>query len=188
MAKLESVRRIALIGLMGAGKSATARVLARRLGWPVVDLDDAVEAAAGLSVAAIFRQRGEAGFRAAERESLRAALHGPAPMVLAAGGGAVLDPENRRTLSEHALVVWLPIPPVEAARRTAGSDRPLLAGGGDPVTVLAELAAAREPLYRACADVTLDWRGAVDPEDLVARLAAQVPEIRTLIDRANEGR
>lgn len=121
-------QNLILIGLMGAGKSTVGRKAAHRLGLAFVDTDQMVEEAAGLSVAAIFEAEGEAGFRRREAEAVaRACSRGG--QVISTGGGAVLDPENRRRLWAAGLVVWLDAPPaVLADRLPRTADRPLLAG------------------------------------------------------------
>ena len=126
-------RPIALIGLMGAGKSAVARVLGERLGVSVADLDGMIEAVEGCSVAELFERAGEAWFRRRESELLAEAIRSGV-QVVACGGGVVLDPERRRLLRERCRVVWLEASPETAAARlaAAGGDapsvRPLLAG------------------------------------------------------------
>ena len=158
-------RPIALVGLMGAGKSAVARALGERLGTSVADLDAMIEAVEGCSVAEVFERSGEDAFRRREDELLASVLQGGVG-VIACGGGVVLGAERRHTLRERCLVVWLEVSPEEAARRIGGPGaegaraRPLLAGG-DPVQRLRELLAQRAPLY---ADVA-QWRVATDGLD-----------------------
>src|SRR5690242_13733654 len=148
---LEEVRPIALIGLMGAGKTAVARALGERLGSSVADLDAMIEAVEGRSIAELFEREGEAWFRRRERELLEQAL-GSGIRVIACGGGVVLDPANRRRLREACRVVWLEVSAGEAARRVSAAGarpaslRPLLAGG-PPEARLAALLAERAPLY-----------------------------------------
>ncbi len=167
-------RPIALIGLMGAGKSAVARLLGERLGASMADLDAMVEAAEGRAVAEIFARAGEEHFRRRESELLTEVLR-TGVRVLACGGGIVLDPENRRALREHCRVVWLEVSPAEAARRVSAAgapaaERPLLAGDG-PCERLAALLAARTPLYEETAHLRVDTDG-LAPADVVARILA----------------
>jgi shikimate kinase len=144
---------IALIGLMGAGKSSVARLLGERLGVSVADLDGMIEAVEGCSVAELFERAGEAWFRRREGELLREAL-GSGVRVLACGGGVVLDPAHRALLRERCRVVWLEVSPAEAARRVAASNgieaRPLLAGAA-PGDRLSALLAERAALYAEAA-------------------------------------
>jgi shikimate kinase len=150
----EASRPIALIGLMGAGKSEVAARLGERLGAAVADLDSMVEADAGCTVAELFEREGEPAFRRREIELLGRAL-GAGVLVIACGGGIVIDPEPRARLRERCRVVWLQVTPAVAARRIAGGEgrRPLL-DGGPPETRLAELLKRREPLYAEAAQ----WR------------------------------
>ena len=152
---MEHAANLVLVGPMGAGKSVVGARLAKRLGRPFVDLDAVIEAEAGRSVAALFAAEGEDGFRARESTLLARCLAGD-PCVIATGGGAVLDAENRRRLGEQAFVVWLAAAPATQLERVAGSrGRPLLQVP-DPAAVLDRLAAERTPHYRALADLHLD--------------------------------
>jgi shikimate kinase len=123
-------RPIALVGLMGAGKSTVARLLGERLHARVMDLDAQLEAAEGCSVWEMFERHGEAAFRRREAEILEQALASGA-QVLACGGGVVLDPVQRERLKQRCRTVWLEVSPEEAARRVGGNGRirPLLASG-----------------------------------------------------------
>lgn len=131
MAHSESARRVCLIGFMGAGKTSVGRALARRLGWPFRDLDEVIERRHGKSVAAIFAEDGEAGFRRAETAALEDLLDGSAAggnLVIALGGGAFVQPHNRRALEKSgAITVLLDAPLEELRRRCAreGNTRPL---------------------------------------------------------------
>ncbi len=148
------VRTIALVGLMGAGKSSVGRRLAAVLGLPFRDADEEVERAAGRSVAEIFAELGEAAFRDGERRVISRLLDEP-PHVLATGGGAFMNPETRQLLLERTIAVWLKADIELLARRVARkTDRPLLQGK-DPREVLEALAKVREPVY-AEAHVTVD--------------------------------
>lgn len=165
-------RPIALIGLMGAGKSAVARLLGERLGASMADLDAMVEAAEGCTVAEIFARAGEAHFRRREGELLGQVLR-TGVRVIACGGGIVLDPANRSALRAQCRVVWLEVSAAEAARRLSasgvpGAVRPLIAGQ-DPQQRLGELLAARAPLYEEVAHlrVATDGRSPAEVADLV---------------------
>jgi shikimate kinase len=147
-------RSIVLIGMMGAGKSAIGRRLARALGWPFTDADAAIEAAAGTTIANIFAEIGEAAFRQSERQVI-ARLLGGERQVLALGGGAFMDPATRELVRERAISIWLRADLDVLVRRTAKrGNRPLLAGG-DPRAILEELLAKRAPVY-AQADIVID--------------------------------
>ncbi len=141
-----AARPIALVGLMGSGKTTIGRRLALRLGLQFVDADAEIEVAAGLTVSEIFAKFGEAHFRDGERRVI-ARLADGGPKVIATGGGAFVQPDTRALLLERALVVWLDadVPTlVERVRRR--NNRPLLVGK-DPGTVLMAMAAERNPLY-----------------------------------------
>lgn len=139
-------RTIALVGLMGVGKSSIGRRLATALGLPFRDADDEIEQAAGRTVSEIFETYGEAAFRAGERRVIARLLDEPAH-VLATGGGAFVDAETRELLRRRALTVWLKADIATLARRVGRKDtRPLLRGR-DPVEVLSAQAQARYPAY-----------------------------------------
>ncbi len=169
-------RRLALVGLMGAGKTRVGRLVASALAWPFHDADLVLAAEAGRSVPVVFAEEGEAGFRRRESAVLAGLAGREPPMVVATGGGVVVRPENRRRLSEAFLVVWLQVTPEEAARRLArGRGRPLLAGS-NPVEVLRDLAAARNPFYAQVARVTLNTGPLTRPEDIRDEILAAVGE------------
>jgi shikimate kinase len=174
----EPPRPIALIGLMGAGKSAVARVLGERLAVSVADLDAMLEAEAGRTIAAQFADDGEAGFRRRESLALRRALDAGV-RVIACGGGVVLDPGNRALLKERCDAVWLEVGPEEAARRLAAvrEIRPLLAGG-DPEARLRTVLNERADLYRdiAARRIATDGLGVEQVADAV--LAGRVGVVR----------
>lgn len=156
MDRYEPLRRrtIALVGLMGVGKSSVGRRLASALELPFRDADSEVEAAAGRSISDIFAELGEAAFREGERRVIGRLLEMP-PLVLATGGGAFMHPETRRLIKANAVSVWLKADLEVLARRVGRKDnRPLLAGK-DPLVVLRTLAETRYPAY-AEADVVVE--------------------------------
>jgi shikimate kinase len=148
-------RTIALVGLMGAGKSSIGRRLAHALNLPFRDADEEVERAAARSIPDIFEELGEAAFRDGERRVIARLLDEP-PHVLATGGGAFMNPETRALIGKKAVSVWLKADMEVILRRVSRrSDRPLLAGDEDPRVVLERLAAERYPIY-ALADITVE--------------------------------
>jgi shikimate kinase len=147
-------KTIALIGLMGAGKSTVGRKLAETLNAPFRDSDEEIEKAAGLSVQEIFEKHGEPEFRRGERRVIERLLQEP-PFVLATGGGAYLDASTRALLKEKAVTVWLRADLDVLWKRVIRKEtRPLLKRD-NPRQVLADLNAARAPIY-AEADVVVD--------------------------------
>ncbi|MEP6632595.1 MAG: shikimate kinase [Luteimonas sp.] len=159
---------LVLVGPMGAGKSSIGKRLAERFGLAFVDVDREIEAHTGATVTTIFECEGEAGFRARERAAIIDAL-ALQDRVIATGGGAVLDPDNRNVLRARGYVVHLHVDLAQqVARLLRDRTRPLLRDG-DPETVLRHLAAAREPLYREVADLRFDT-DAMAPADAASRL------------------
>jgi shikimate kinase len=119
--------KIYLVGFMGAGKSTVARALARRLGWPVEDIDQRVEARERRSVATIFALNGESYFRQLERQALGELLP-QRQIVIATGGGTFAEPDNRALMLADGAVVWLDVPlPRVLERVPADGRRPLAA-------------------------------------------------------------
>jgi len=139
-----------LVGPRGAGKTTVGRLAAARLGLRFADVDAEIERRTGRPVAAIFAADGEAGFRDAER-TLMLELLARDGLVVATGGGCVLDPDVRKGLRRSGTAVWLEARPATRTARIAGSARPALTLlGGGPEEERA-VALAREPLYRECA-------------------------------------
>ena len=162
---------LALIGFMGAGKTTVGQRLAQRRGLPFVDLDQQIADVAGRTIPEIFEQEGENGFRARERQALRAVLDG-SEKVLAAGGGTVIDVDNRRRLRQSSFVVWLDIR-LETARTRLRADgeslRPLIGQSG--WEGLARLLDQRRPDYAAASHLRLE-ADARPPTDLARRIEA----------------
>jgi shikimate kinase len=191
------LRGQALIGLPGTGKSAVGRHLARALGLDFLDLDSAIEEAAGMSIPEIFEKEGEGGFRARESEALHAAalrsagstpaaVSSPAAsncatpsaeairgggLVLATGGGIVLAEGNRRLLRSSFLVVWLYGRPETLAGRCIDGGRPLLAGACTEDRIR-DLDLQRRALYADCADLLVSTEGR-SAKRVAAMLAAE---------------
>jgi shikimate kinase len=145
---------------MGAGKTTVGAESARRLGRPFVDTDEVVESTLHMTVAEIFASEREPGFREHERRAVADVCASPTPLVIACGGGAVLDPANRSRLRETSLVVWLRAGPAALAERVEDevAERPLLRERGASAT-LALLDALRAPAYDAAAHVTVETEG-----------------------------
>ena len=140
---------------MGAGKTTVGRHLAKRFSRRFVDADQEIEARTGVRIPTIFEIEGEAGFRKREAQVI-AELAAEGDLVLATGGGAVLDPANRGVLAASGLVIYLNAPPAMLFERTRHDrNRPLLRVA-DPLAKLEELYVVRDPLYREIADVVVD--------------------------------
>jgi shikimate kinase len=143
---------------MGSGKTAVGKKLAALLGKQFFDSDAEIERRTGVDIRYIFEKEGEARFREREREVIAdlTALEG---VIVATGGGAVLDPANRERLASTGTVVYLRATVDAQLERTRPSrNRPLLSGG-DPRAVLERLSAVRRPLYEEIADISVDTTG-----------------------------
>jgi shikimate kinase len=155
-------RTVALVGMMGAGKTSIGKRLAARLEVPFADADHEIEAAAVMTVAEIFEKYGEPEFRRLER-SVIARLLGEEPRILATGGGAYMDEATRAAMKTSAFTIWLKAPVEillgrvkkrQGPNNTGAQTRPLLAND-DMRGTLERLLAAREPTY-ATADMVLE--------------------------------
>jgi len=164
-------RHLVLIGMMGAGKTTVGRVIAARLGRPLLDSDEMIEAREGRTVREIFNTDGEHAFRAIETEVLAEALDNPKKAIIAAAGGVVLRPENRELLRRSgARIVWLRADPAVLAERVkSGGHRPLL--DHDPRGTLQKMYDDRAALYRDVADaiVSVDNRTVNEVAEAVLR-------------------
>lgn len=147
-------RHLVLVGLTGVGKSTVGRRLAKEMERPFADVDEQIELRDGRAIPAIFRHDGEDGFRRLETAVLSELVARPDPLVVAAGGGLVAQPENRAVLNGRTFVVWLRASAAFVAGRTDPTHRPLLAD--DPGGTLARLAVERAPLYEEVADAAVD--------------------------------
>jgi shikimate kinase len=147
-------RTVALVGLMGAGKTTVGRRLAQALGLLFVDADDAITIAAGRSIEEIFQERGECEFRRGERQVIARLLAGP-PHVLATGGGAFIDASTRALMKEQAITIWLRAPLDVLMKRVAKRDHRPLLKQDDPRAVMQQLMDDRYPIY-AQADITVE--------------------------------
>jgi shikimate kinase len=167
-------RNIFLIGPMGSGKTAVGKNLARLFHFTFHDSDADVEAKTGVDIAFIFEKEGEEGFRLRERDSIDrlTRLEG---IVLATGGGAIINPDNRRALAERGVVIYLATSVEQQLERTRhGRHRPLL-NGTDPQQKLNDLMDRRAVLYAEIADITVSTdhrRAQVVAEEIHHRLRA----------------
>jgi shikimate kinase len=180
-ATMSTARSIFLVGMMGAGKSTIGRLLADAIGFEFIDADRELEARSGVPVPTIFEIEGEAGFRRRE-SALLDELTLQQGVVLATGGGSVLEPLTRQRLRERGLVIYLRTSADEVHRRTRrDKNRPLLRTE-NPRERIAQLLAEREPLYEDVAHVTVQ-SAASNPKKLLQRLIAH-PEVRAVAEHA----
>ena len=146
-----------LVGMRGVGKTACGRLLAARVGARFVDADEEVARRAGCPVETIFTRDGEAAFRSREREVMLDVVEAEG-VVVATGGGCVLDGDVRARLAASGRAVWLVAAPSVLAHRVRGTGRPSLTGAPADEE-LASVLASRAPLYRACAAFVVDTAG-----------------------------
>lgn len=159
---------VVLVGLPGAGKSTVGQILADLLGWPLIDLDRAIEAEVGLTVAEIFQRMGEPYFRQLEAD-LTNRLTSRHQVVFAPGGGWITNPALVELLPANSLLVWLKVDPQTALTRlrASGVTRPLLQVE-DAQRRIEQLLAERSSFYER-ADVSFDTHD-IDPQDVADRI------------------
>jgi shikimate kinase len=162
---------IFLVGFMATGKTTVGRILAARLGWKLVDLDEVIASEAGRTVPEIFAAEGEAGFRTREARAVQA-VSAERRIVVATGGGAACREDNLKQMLDAGRVVALAITPEEAVRRARGGvGRPMLAGP-DPVATATALLEVRAPFY-ARAHLQVDTVGRL-PQDVARDVLAWI--------------
>ncbi len=169
----QNPKNVFLIGPMGVGKSTIGRQLAKLLRMEFDDTDHEIQRRTGVDIPTIFDFEGEDGFRRRERTVVQE-LTGSNGLVLATGGGVVLDPDNRRCLTGRGVVVYLSCSPEQQYDRTRQDrNRPLLQTE-NPMSKLQDLMEEREPIYRELADlvVSTEKRSAVVvAKEIVMRLS-----------------
>jgi XRE family transcriptional regulator, aerobic/anaerobic benzoate catabolism transcriptional regulator len=165
-------RRIALIGLRGAGKSTLGRALADRLEMPFFELDRLIEQESGLTVSLIFEFRGQSGFRKLERQCLEDAIQRHPCFVLATGGSLVSEAGTFERLLSSCFTVWLKTSPEEHMQRViAQGDMRPMSDNRDAMSDLKRILAEREALY-AKADIQIDTAGRTVEENLKTLIQA----------------
>jgi len=168
---MASPSRVFLIGPMGAGKTTIGRLLAQQLKLDFADTDREIEDRTGADIPWIFDVEGEEGFRNREIQVVDEMTELP-NILLATGGGVVLKNENRRVLAARGYVIYLYASIEEQVKRTARDTRRPLLQDGDSETILRELMAERDPLYREIADYVIDTDGC-SPKSVAQKLVAQ---------------
>lgn len=166
---------VALIGFMGAGKTAVGRVLAQKLGKQFVELDSLIEQRAGKQIAKIFERDGEIAFRQLEMGLTREVAKGK-NLVIACGGGIVLNKINIDRLKDEAVIVYLRASPAAIQKRTSAdrSKRPLLKNS-DQAATIGELLRFRKPFYERAADITIA-SSKLDISSVAAKIIARLKE------------
>jgi len=144
---LKTNKPIALVGLMGVGKTTIGRRLAKRLNREFDDSDDAIEQASGRTVAGYFRDHGEEDFREGEFRVIKRLLEITPPIILATGGGAFIHPPTRKLLLEKAIVIWLAGDLDTLVERVSRNNKRPLLNGVDKRAKMQELMEARHPIY-----------------------------------------
>ena len=166
---------IALIGFMGTGKTVVGKLLAERLGKEFLELDALIEQKAGKTIPEIFQWEGEAAFRQLEIEAAKQVSQRK-NVVIACGGGVVLNKINIDRLKKESLLVYLKASPEVILRRTSSdtSERPLLKADNRALAVK-ELLRFRKPFYERAADITIDT-SRLDVDSVVAQIISKVKE------------
>ncbi len=174
-------KTVAMVGMMGAGKTAVGTQVARQLGVPFLDSDDEIVRAANRSIAEIFERDGEAFFRARETEVLARLLRGP-PCVLSTGGGAFLAETNRRMIAQQGVSVWLRVDIDLLWQRVRHkSTRPLLRTP-NPRETLRLIYDQRVPVY-AMADLTVDSRADLSIEEMADQVVQALAQRADVLER-----
>jgi shikimate kinase len=147
--------RVALVGMMGSGKSTIGRLLSEATGWRYLDNDELVRRAHGTTARALLAERGEPGMRRAESDALALGLELPPPAIVSVAGGVILDALDRDRLRAGAIVVWLRADAAVLESRAVGAEhRPWL--DSSAASWMRRAVAEREPLYASVADLVLD--------------------------------
>ncbi|AZZ94397.1 shikimate kinase AroK [Hahella sp. KA22] len=152
--RVKAKKNVVLVGPMGTGKTTIGKLLAKELQFEFVDSDREIEARCGADIPWIFDVEGEVGFRGREK-SVIADLSLRDAVVIATGGGAVVDPDNQRALKENGFIVYLHTSVEQQYQRTRKDRKRPLLRSEDPLSVLKKLMSVREPIYRSIADLII---------------------------------
>ncbi len=169
---MESKKNLFFIGFMGVGKSTYARLVARETGRKLVEMDETIEAEAGMKISEIFERYGEAYFRDLETALIRR-ISKAGDSVVSCGGGAVLRPDNVEAMKENGTVLFLTATPESVFQRVRHSTHRPLLNGNMNVEYIGELMEKRRPIYEAAADVTVstDRR---ERKEVLAEILAEI--------------
>ncbi|WP_431686891.1 shikimate kinase AroK [Hahella sp. NBU794] len=152
--RVKAKKNVVLVGPMGTGKTTIGKLLAKELQFEFVDSDREIEARCGADIPWIFDVEGEVGFRGREK-SVIADLSQRDAVVIATGGGVVVDPDNQRALKEYGFIVYLHTSVEQQYQRTRKDRKRPLLRSEDPLSVLKKLMSVREPIYRSIADLII---------------------------------
>jgi shikimate kinase len=173
---MTKARNVFLVGAMGSGKTAVGRQLARELGMDFIDSDEEIQRCTGVDIRFIFEKEGESIFREREK-TIISDLTQMENLVLATGGGSILDAKNRELLRAHGIVVYLETSVKQQLLRTRKSKaRPLLINK-NPEAILTHLMVTRGPLYEKIAHISVNIKK--------QRVAAVVREIKEKLLKQN---
>ena len=148
-----------LVGMMSSGKTKVGRRLSERSGFPLVDTDDQIVERAGMTIPEIFAAHGEPAFRTMECEEVARIAGRTERLVVATGGGAILDKVNRSLMRETGLVVWLKPSIAALIAKGKTKNRPLLLGHDDLAARYTEIWEARKHLYQQAAHMSISMDG-----------------------------
>ena len=148
-----------LIGMMSSGKTKVGRIISYRSGLPFVDVDDEIVERAGITIPQIFAEQGEPAFRALESEEVARIAQGRERMIVATGGGVILDANSRRLMRDSGLVVWLKPSLASLIARGKTRNRPLLQGYADLGARYTQIWEARKHLYEEAAHLSMEMDG-----------------------------
>ena len=151
--------KVWLIGMMSSGKTKVGRRLSKRSGFPLVDIDDEIVERAGLTIPQIFDTQGEPAFRVMESEEVTRIAASPQRLVVATGGGAILDGTSRHLMRETGLVIWLSPSIDSLIAKGKTRNRPLLLGHDDIGARYTEIWEARKHLYEEAAHFRIPMDG-----------------------------
>ncbi len=164
-----------LIGFMGCGKSTVSKLLAKELGWQLIDTDAQIEEEQGTTISRMFADRGEAWFRILESELIERLSKEKEPMVISTGGGLPMQPQNKELLEQLGDVIYLQVQPETVLKRLEkDTTRPLLQGE-DKEQKVKELLAYRGPIYEDVADYTI-VTDELTPKEIVRKILDEVVE------------